>query len=129
MRVLDILTSDRVSVACDAEGLVRNKAEALRRLAELLSQGQEALSTDEIEQVLGDRERLQSTGVGGGVAIPHGAVDRLDRLVGAVLLCPKRRPLRRHRWRPRVHPLRRDRPQTRHRRTLEEPRSRLPPPP
>jgi len=92
MRVLDIITADRVSVASDAEGPVRSKTEALRRLAELLALGQEALTTDEIEQVLVDRERLQSTGVGGGVAIPHGAVDRIERLVGAVLLCPKAVP-------------------------------------
>ena len=26
--------------------------------------------------------------VGGGVAIPHGSIDRLDRQIGAVLLCP-----------------------------------------
>lgn len=89
MRLLDILDPDRVSVAGSEEGLVRNKAEALRRLAELLGHGQDLVTTDEIEQVLVDREKLQSTGVGGGVAIPHGGIDRLERLQGAVLLCPK----------------------------------------
>ena len=38
--------------------------------------------------MLMERERLQSTGVGGGVAIPHGSLDKLDRTLGAVLLCP-----------------------------------------
>jgi PTS system nitrogen regulatory IIA component len=88
MRVLDILTADRVSVANSTEGLVRNKAEALRRLAALLGRDHEWLSASEIEHVLVERERLQSTGVGGGVAIPHGAADKLERLIGAVLLCP-----------------------------------------
>ena len=27
--------------------------------------------------------------MGGGVAIPHGSLERLDRTVGAVLLCPE----------------------------------------
>ena len=89
MRVLDILTVDRVSVASDAEGTIRNKQDALRRLAELLGRGQSVLSPDEIEHVLVAREKLQSTGVGGGVAIPHGAGEPLDRLLGAVLLCPQ----------------------------------------
>jgi PTS system nitrogen regulatory IIA component len=88
MRVLDILSADRVSVANPAEGLVRSKPEALVRLAALLARGQDVIGADAIERVLHDRERLQSTGVGGGVAIPHGAIDRVERIIGAVLLCP-----------------------------------------
>jgi nitrogen PTS system EIIA component len=86
MGVVEILSPERVSVASAAEGVVRSKPEALQRLAALLSNG--AASRDEIEKVLVDREHLQSTGVGGGVAIPHGSIDRLDRQIGAVLLCP-----------------------------------------
>lgn len=80
----------QVSVANEAEGVVRTKAEALRRLAVLLAAGNSGgdVRVEEIERVLVDREQLQSTGVGGGVAIPHGALDRIERLVGAVLLCP-----------------------------------------
>lgn len=89
MGVSEILTPEHVSVASEAEGVVRSKPEALQRLAALLATGQTAVSPDEIERVLTDRERLQSTGVGDGVAIPHGAIDRLDHLIGAVLLCPK----------------------------------------
>jgi PTS system nitrogen regulatory IIA component len=36
-----------------------------------------------VERLL-DRERLGSTGFGGGVAIPHGKMDGLDRVVGLV---------------------------------------------
>jgi PTS system nitrogen regulatory IIA component len=67
---------------------VRSKSEALERLSVLLSRGQNVVSREEIDRVLVERERLQSTGVGGGVAIPHGSIEGLDRLVGAVLLCP-----------------------------------------
>ena len=88
MGVSQILTPDHVSLASAAEGVVRTKPEAIRRLAALLAHGQMAVSATEIEHVLTEREALQSTGVGGGVAIPHGAIDRLEHLVGAVLLCP-----------------------------------------
>lgn len=67
---------------------MRSKSEALERLSTLLSRGQNVVSREEIDRVLAERERLQSTGVGGGVAIPHGSIEGLDRLVGAVLLCP-----------------------------------------
>src|SRR5262249_50786431 len=89
MSVVDILTPKHVSVANDTEGLVRSKQEAITRLAALLAEGPvDGVSATEIARVLDEREKLQSTGVGGGVAIPHGAIERLQRLVGAVLLCP-----------------------------------------
>jgi nitrogen PTS system EIIA component len=89
MGVCDILSRDRVAVAgIDCE-LARSKNDALKRLSVLLARGQSLITTDDVERVLTERERLQSTGVGGGVAIPHGSVDGLERLVGAVLLCPQ----------------------------------------
>ena len=93
MGVSEILTPEHVSVAGQAEGVVTTKREAIRRLAALLAQPassnpRQGASAEEIERVLMERERLQSTGVGGGVAIPHGSLDKLDRTLGAVLLCP-----------------------------------------
>ncbi|WP_437730956.1 PTS sugar transporter subunit IIA [Sorangium sp. So ce1335] len=89
MQVCDILTAHQVSVASEQEGVVRSKADALRRLAALLATGQQGIKSEDIERVLAERERLQSTGVGSGVAIPHGAMEGVERLIGAVLLCPK----------------------------------------
>ncbi len=89
MGVSDILTPDHVSVASTAEGVVTSKSEAIHRLAVLLARRQTVVSAEEIEHVLIERERLQSTGVGGGVAIPHGSIDQLERTIGAVLLCPR----------------------------------------
>ena len=87
MGVLEILRAERVSVANASEGVVRTKAEALRRLAALLATGTD-VSVTEIERVLVEREKIQSTGVGGGVAIPHGGISTLEVHIGAVLLCP-----------------------------------------
>ena len=89
MGVLDILTADHVSVSNREEGLVSSKADALMRLATLLARGASDVRAEEIDRVLTERERLQSTGVGGGVAIPHGGIERLKRQVGALLICPK----------------------------------------
>jgi nitrogen PTS system EIIA component len=65
---------------------VRSKEAALERLSELLAVESNA-PKDDILRVLSERERLQSTGVGGGVAVPHGALGSIDRQLGAVLLC------------------------------------------
>ena len=88
MRVLDVLTAERVTLASETPGGVRSKPDALSILSQLLATGVPGLDARDVERVLGERERLQSTGVGGGVAIPHGALNHLERLVGAVLLCP-----------------------------------------
>lgn len=89
MGVIEILSPDQVSVAGEAEGVVKSKSDAIRRLSALLASRQPAVSASDIEVVLAERERIQSTGVGGGVAIPHGAADRVERTIGAVLICPK----------------------------------------
>jgi nitrogen PTS system EIIA component len=87
MGVLEILRAERVSVANAVEGIVRTKPEALKRLATLLATGTD-VPLAEIERVLVEREKVQSTGVGGGVAIPHGGIAALEVHIGAVLLCP-----------------------------------------
>ncbi|MCM8731162.1 PTS sugar transporter subunit IIA [Hephaestia sp. GCM10023244] len=38
-----------------------------------------------VAETLAEREKLGSTGFGGGVAIPHGRLDGLDRVVGVVV--------------------------------------------
>lgn len=47
-----------------------------------LAERQLGLDARQVGERLGERERLGSTGFGGGVAIPHGKVDGLDRVVG-----------------------------------------------
>ncbi len=88
MQVVDILSPLRVAVSTDGGQAVRTKADVVRRLADLLSRGDPALDAAAIEGMLLRREEQQSTGVGGGVAIPHAAIEQLDHIVGAVLLCP-----------------------------------------
>ena len=89
MAVADILSVDRVSVSNEAEGVVRDKQGALRRLARMLANGQSQVDEQLLFDVLEARERLQSTGIGGGVAVPHGSVDALHKQLGALLVCPQ----------------------------------------
>jgi PTS system nitrogen regulatory IIA component len=41
-----------------------------------------------VYDVLHERERLASTGIGSGVAIPHGRYDGVNELRAAVAVCP-----------------------------------------
>jgi PTS system nitrogen regulatory IIA component len=87
MRLCEILSVDRILVDGDG-GTVRDKPGALRALAEMLSP---ALGIDKshVEALLLERERLQSTGIGDGVAIPHTAVEEAETQAAALVLCPK----------------------------------------
>lgn len=89
MAIAEILSPERVSVAVASRPAVTDKAAALERLAELLANGSGQVSASEILQVLREREQLQSTGVGGGVAVPHASLAALDDQRGALLICPK----------------------------------------
>jgi nitrogen PTS system EIIA component len=59
----------------------KNKAEALTELSEMVMKGPLKLNSFQILDVLQQREQLGSTGIGDGVAIPHGKVGALDELI------------------------------------------------
>lgn len=85
MRLADILSVDRVTVRLAAE----DKRAALRELAQLFVDDDPRLEAAEIQRVFEEREALASTGVGSGVAIPHGRLAAVDRLVAALALSPE----------------------------------------
>ncbi len=79
-----LLHPDRVRVDLS----LSNKDEALRAVASLLTMPEAAANEESVYEVLLDRERLASTGIGSGVAIPHGRYDGVDELRAAVAVCP-----------------------------------------
>ncbi len=73
----DLLAADAIFPALKAA----NKKQALQELAARAA-GSTGRAEREIFDILLQRERLGSTGIGNGVAIPHGKLPKLDRLVG-----------------------------------------------
>ncbi|GEP09570.1 PTS IIA-like nitrogen regulatory protein PtsN [Methylobacterium gnaphalii] len=80
MPVLEFLSPDSVIPALKA----RAKKQILSELAAQAARQLPGLDEREIFETLLQRERLGSTGIGDGVAIPHGKLARLDRLFGMV---------------------------------------------
>jgi nitrogen PTS system EIIA component len=87
MILTDILSNERVKVAVRGSG-VESKDDALHALAKLLSSGAASPGATDFYRVLAEREALQSTGIGDGVAIPHGALENLGGQLAALLICP-----------------------------------------
>jgi PTS system nitrogen regulatory IIA component len=84
MRLTDILIPARVTTTLVAA----TKEQALGALAHLFVTGDDELPFETVLEVLTERERLASTGVGSGVAIPHGRVGTMERLRAALAICP-----------------------------------------
>lgn len=62
----------------------KNKDAALKELTQVLHKYCRDVPQKTILQVLKDREAIGSTGVGNGVAIPHGKIAGLDRILLAL---------------------------------------------
>lgn len=77
MKIADILSRDRVILELKSKG----KQEVIQEMTAVLPK--EGLDLERVVQVLMDRERLGSTGIGDGVAIPHGKLSGLNSLIAA----------------------------------------------
>ncbi|MFC1591715.1 PTS sugar transporter subunit IIA [Thermodesulfobacteriota bacterium] len=56
------------------------KKQVLEELVKHLAHDKESIDADELLRVLIEREKLGSTGIGGGIAIPHGKLQGLDAI-------------------------------------------------
>ena len=82
MNIMEFLDERAVTTGLKAQ---QNKEEIIRELVELLVAAGSVKERDvnKLVQILMKRESLGSTGIGQGVAIPHGKSDCVDRLVAA----------------------------------------------
>jgi PTS system nitrogen regulatory IIA component len=77
MSLHDLIDSNAIIPSLKAS----TKKQALQEISERAS-GIADLPAREIYDALLQRERLGSTGVGGGIAIPHGKMPRVSRMLG-----------------------------------------------
>ena len=81
MQIAEILTPDRIQckVVC------KSKKDSLDILAKSIANGDASLTQTEVFNCLLARERLGSTGLGHGIAIPHGRLKRSNITIAAFL--------------------------------------------
>ena len=77
MKITDYLTPELV--VAELEQI--SKEETLKLLSVRVAEVFPELSKEKILNVLRDREALGSTGIGGGIAIPHGKLAELEKIV------------------------------------------------
>ena len=81
MDIIDLITRERI--VCDSE--VTSKKRVIEVLSELLATGQSDLTPRPIFDSLIGRERLGSTSLGHGVALPHGRLSLIQQAIGAFI--------------------------------------------
>jgi len=77
MEIIDLVTPGAIAANLRATSKKQALQELSARAADICGQHERA-----IFDVLMERERLGTTGVGSGIAIPHGKLVNLDRLYG-----------------------------------------------
>ena len=76
MRILDVLPKEAIIgdlKATDKAGIIEELVKPIAKLAQV--------GSADLVQVLMERERLGSTGIGGGIGIPHGKMKNLTNLM------------------------------------------------
>ena len=76
MKILEVLQKDAILEnleSTDKKGILEELVAPVAKAAKVSEEG--------LVKVLLDRERLGSTGIGGGVGIPHGKLKNLDNIV------------------------------------------------
>ena len=79
MLLSELLSQDRIKVPLGS----RTKDELLRELVDLVASAGQPGAAEAILSAVLERERLLSTGIGSGVAIPHGKTPEVDQLLMA----------------------------------------------
>lgn len=77
MNITEILKKEFVIEKLES----RTKREVLTELSETFFRGNIKVDYDTMVEVLLEREKLGSTGIGGGIAIPHGKLAGLENLI------------------------------------------------
>lgn len=79
MKLMDFLISD----AIESDMRSATKADAIRELTALLKKAGAIVDERAVAEVILEREELGTTGIGEGIAVPHGKSDTVDKLVAA----------------------------------------------
>lgn len=79
MKIVDFLSHEAVTVDLAAQ----TKEDIIKELVQLLYKTKKIKDVAHIVKILMEREELGSTGIGQGIAIPHGKSDTIKNIVAA----------------------------------------------
>jgi PTS system nitrogen regulatory IIA component len=85
MKLSDLINEKAISTSLRSA----TKKEVIKELVTLLEKAHDLRTGGEILEKVAERESTMSTGIGNGVAIPHGKAKSIDTLVASCGISPK----------------------------------------
>lgn len=85
MRISELLQKESIAIGKKPRG----KAAAIDQLVELLAKGGNLKDKGKFKQAILEREKLSTTGIGEGIAIPHGKSNAVKRAALAAMVVPE----------------------------------------
>jgi len=82
MKISDILSPDVIEVNLD----VKDKEDSLNKIIVLAAKSGKISDVEKVSRTIHEREKLVSTGVGKGFAIPHGKTDAINDIIAAFVI-------------------------------------------
>ncbi len=79
MKISDILTTDLVATGLEGD----SKNEIIDAMIDIVARSPKVIDREKVRQAIFEREKIMSTGVGNGFAIPHGKTDAVSDIVAA----------------------------------------------
>ncbi|MFG0329658.1 MAG: PTS sugar transporter subunit IIA [Phycisphaerales bacterium] len=80
MNILDLISPDRIKAPLEHE----DKKGVIDELVDLLASRETIQDVDALKNAVWSREQTRTTGIGQGLAIPHGKTDACERLMLAI---------------------------------------------
>ena len=82
MKISDILSPDVIEVNLD----IKDKEDSLNKIIALAAKSGKIADVEKVSRTIHEREKLVSTGVGKGFAIPHGKTDAINDIIAAFVI-------------------------------------------
>ncbi|MCX7918497.1 MAG: PTS sugar transporter subunit IIA [bacterium] len=77
MKIANILQENLINLNIQS----KEKLDAIKELVDLVASAKEITDKEEFLKTIIEREELETTGIGDGIAIPHGRTDTIKELV------------------------------------------------
>ena len=81
-QIFDMISEDRIKII-----EAKDKESALKEMVGLLATAKSILDNEEFEKAILDREKILSTSIGLGIAIPHVRLDSVTEITIAIGVC------------------------------------------
>jgi len=79
MKLCDLLETDKILIDID----IKSKEEAINKLTDLFKKDGRVIDIDYLKKAVFEREKIMSTGVGLGFAIPHAKTNAVNNVIAA----------------------------------------------